>query len=441
MAIVGRFIGLRFVVIVWVCLIGGVSAGPAQTSLTLPDSAVPVGARLVPDKQFDPAAATAAYLATLPAAQRERGDSYTEGGYWIQLWGFLFSAAILLGLLHFGWSSRLRDWVERRTRHPWLRPFLYYAVFMTIVTVIAFPFTVYVGFLREHHYGFATQGFSGWLRDQFVALLVSIVLGGIAVAIIYAVLRRFPRRWPMLLATAAIVFVVIGAAIGPVFIAPLFNQYTLLKDPAIREPILRIARANGISTDKVYVVDASRQTNRISANVSGLLGTQRITLNDNLLNRASLPEIEAVMAHEVGHYALRHIALLVVFYALLIVAGVGLLRATFAFVTERWGQRWGVRGIDDPAGLPLLVFLTSGYFFVLTPVINTYIRTVESTADIFGLNAARRPDAFAAIALKLGEYRKMDPGPVEEFIFYDHPSGKSRIRMAMDWKAAEETSH
>jgi len=219
-----------------------------------------------------------------------------------------------------------------------------------------------------------------------------------------------------------------------VFIAPLFNKYTLLTDTRVREPILRLAHANGIAADKVYVVDASRQSTRISANVSGLLGTERITLNDNLLHHATLPEIEAVMGHEMGHYVLHHIPQFIIFLALIIVAGIALLRAGFAWAVGRWGERWDLRRIDDPAGLPLLTLLLAVYFFVLTPVVNTYVRTTEAAADLFGLNAARQPDGFARIALKLASYRKLDPGPVEEFLFFDHPSGRARIRMAMEWK-------
>jgi STE24 endopeptidase len=105
----------------------------------------------------------------------------------------------------------------------------------------------------------------------------------------------------------------------------------------------------------------------------------------------------------------------------------------------RWGARWGVGGIADPAGLPVLTLIFSLYFFLLTPVLNTYVRTTEAAADIFGLNAARQPDGFAMIALKLAEYRKLDPGPVEEFLWFDHPSGRARIRMAMVWKAGTGT--
>jgi STE24 endopeptidase len=410
-----------------------------QTGDSIPLQLIPLAARLRPGAPLDPDAATRAYLASVPADLRARSDAYTEGGYWIQLWGVLLTVAIMLLLLHRGWSRAMRDWADRRVRLRPTRTFLYYALFTIVVALLSFPFSVYTGFVREHAYGLATQRFGGWMRDQLVGLGVSLVLGGIAVVVLYEVLRRFPTGWPALGAAVATAFVVIGALIAPVFIAPLFNRYTLLTDARVREPILRMAHTNGIATDRVYVMDASRQTTRISANVSGLLGTERITLNDNLLRRASLPEIESVMGHEMGHYVLHHVYQLIVFLALVILAGFAVLRAGFAWAVARWGARWGVGGIADPAGLPLVTLIFSLYLFLLTPVLNTYVRTTEAAADIFGLNAARQPDGFALIALKLAEYRKLDPGPVEEFLWFDHPSGRARIRMAMVWKAGAGT--
>ena len=406
-----------------------------QTGDSIPQHPVPAAAQVQPGVPFDPDVATRAYLATVPADLRARSDAYTEGGYWIQVWGILLTAAIMLLLLHTGWSRWMRDWAERRTRARLIRSFLYYALFSISVFLLSFPFTVYTGFVREHAYRLATQTLGGWMRDQLVGLGVSLVLGGIAVAVLYEVFRRFPRGWPALGAAVTMGFLVIGALIGPIFIAPLFNRYTLLSDARIREPILRMAHANGIAAERVYVMDASRQTTRISANVSGLLGTERITLNDNLLRRASLPEIESVMGHEMGHYVLHQIYEFLIFAALVLLAGFAVLRVGFAWAVERWGAQWGVHGIADLAGLPLLTLIVSLYLFLLTPVLNTYVRTTEAAADIFGLNAARQPDGFAQIALKLAEYRKLDPGPLEEFFWYDHPSGRARIRMAMQWKA------
>jgi STE24 endopeptidase len=408
----------------------------APVSDSLPPLIVPAAGQVRPGAGLYPDAATAAYLATVPADVQERSHAYTNGGYWLQLWGFLLSSAILLFLLHVGWSRSIRDWAERRSRRGAVRTFLYYVVFTLAVTLLTFPLTVYAGFAREHAYGMATQGFGGWHRDQAVGLAISLVLGGAAVTALYGVLKRYPRSWPAIGSIVGVAFLIFASVIAPVFLEPLFNRFTPLTDVRIRDPILRLAHANGIAVDRVYVQDASRQTTRISAHVSGLLGTQRIVLNDNLLRRATLPEIEAVMGHEMGHYVLGHLYQFLIFFTLVILAGFAILRIAFARASARWGARWGIRGIDDPAGLPLLTLILSGYLAALTPVLNSYVRDAESAADAFGLNAARQPDGFAQIALKLAEYRKLDPGPLEELLMFDHPSGRTRIRMAMQWKAA-----
>jgi STE24 endopeptidase len=195
-----------------------------------------------------------------------------------------------------------------------------------------------------------------------------------------------------------------------------------------------MARANGIPAREVYEMDASRQTTRISANVSGFANTMRITLNDNLLRRGSPEEILAVTGHEMGHYVLNHIYKDLEFLLIVSVLGFAWLRWSLDWCLARWGERWNVRGIGDPAVLPLVALLGSIFLFVLTPVLNTQTRTDEHEADMYGINASRQPDGFAQAAIHLGEYRKMKPGPVEEWIFFDHPSGYHRILDAMRWK-------
>jgi STE24 endopeptidase len=384
----------------------------------------------------DPATATRAWLDTVPADKRARSDAYFEGGYWLILWNFLLNATIAILLLSSRLSARLRDFVERRTRFKALQVALYVIAFLLLNAILSFPLTVYEQFFREHKYGLATQTFGPWLADQLKILVFLLIGLSVLFIALYAIFRKAPRTWWIWAATVMVVFQLIVSYIFPVFIAPAFNSYTPLEDPALREPILALARANQIPVDKVFVFDASRQTTRVSANVAGALGTTRIALNDNLIKQCTLPEIRQVMGHEMGHFVLNHGAKLATYSAILFLVGFGLTSFVFDALVRKRGLAWGVRGIGDPAGLPLLALIFMSFSFILTPVNNTISRVTEAEADIFGINTSREPDGMAKVALKLGTYRKLDPAPMEEFIFFDHPSGRARIRMAMDWKAA-----
>ncbi len=396
-------------------------------------SLVPLAASA--QEPFDVNAATDAYLSQMTPEQKARSDAYFEGGYWLLFWGFLYGAVEMWLLLGLGFSARMRDLAERISTRVPLQTALYAVQFVLLTAVLEFPLTWYTGFFREHQYELANQTFGPWFGEQLIGLALGLVITSLLLMALYTVFRRAPRTWWLWGAGVTLVFMVIGMLLAPVYIAPLFNTYTPVDRPEVRDPILAMARANGVPVDNVYVFDASRQSTRISANVSGILNTMRVSLNDNLLNRTSVPEIKAVMGHELGHYVLNHAYEGLMFFTLVVLGAFGFLRFAYERALARWGAGWGVRGIADPAGLPLLILLGSLYALLLTPVGNTYIRVNEAEADMFGLNAARQPDGFATTALKLSEYRKLDPGPLEEFLFFDHPSGRARIHMAMQWKA------
>ncbi|MDQ6808926.1 MAG: M48 family metallopeptidase, partial [Verrucomicrobiota bacterium] len=319
----------------------------------------------------DPAAATRAWLDTVPANKRARSDSYFEGGYWLILWNFLLGVAIALLLLNSRISARLRDFAERRTAVRPLQTALYVVPYTLIGTVLEFPLHVYQHFFREHAYGLATQTFGAWFREQLIGLAISLVLGTLLIVLLYAIFRRAQRTWWIWGTILGVVFLVIGMMLAPIYIEPLFNKYKPLDDPAISEPILAMARANEIPVKQVFEVDASRQSNRVSANVAGFLGTTRIALNDNLLNQCTLGEIREVMGHEMGHYILNHGAKLVLYFGIFMLIGFAVASRAFDAAVRRWGDRWGVRGIADPAGLPLLGLIFAVVFFLLTPLTNT----------------------------------------------------------------------
>ena len=430
---------LRLLVLAALALlyIGGAYAAPAldiskssaNPAATAPASTVPAA------KHFDADEATREWLNTMSPEARAKSDAYFEGGYWLILWDFVMGLVVAWLLLGTGLSRRLRDFNERLLPVRFLSTALYIVEYTLFTSVVTLPWTLYEGYFREHQYGMSNQDMSAFLGDWGKGLGVGLILGTIALTVIYAVIRKTPRTWWIWGSLVGVVFIVFGVAIGPTYLEPVFNKFYPLKESPLKEQILSMARANGIPATDVYEFDASKQTKRMSAHVSGIGATTQISLNDNLINRGSPEEVRAVLGHEMGHYVLNHVFHGIFEFSILIVVGFAFVKWAFDWARNRWGSSWGIRDVGDVAGLPLLAMLFSVYSFVLTPVQNSLTRQQEAEADIFGLNTSRQPDGFAQAAIHLSEYRKMEPGKWEEIFFYDHPSGYHRIHRAMVWKA------
>lgn len=409
-------------------------AGPIAAPTSAIDShpLPPIGAAAT---TFDPVKATNAYLARVAGPARERSDAYFEGGYVLILVDTIYALAVAAFLLWFRVSAAIRDFAERQTRSRFWQVPLYVGPYVLITIVLTFPLTLYEGFFRERAYDLMNLSFFGWFAEFLIGTGLTLIAAMIVLTIMYAVARRTGRDWWLWSTAIFVVFAGLLMVISPVFVAPLFNKYTPLPPSQTKADVLALARANGIPVDNVYLVDASRQSDRISANVSGFLGTTRVSLNDNLMKKGTHDEVLAVLGHEMGHYVLDHAERGLVELSLVALVAFAFLNWGFAGVTAIFGGNWDVRRIDDPAGLPVLFALLTIFLLLATPVINTITRSAEIQADMFGINAARKPDAFATTVLKLSTYRKLDPSPWEEFIFYDHPSGRTRIWETMRWKA------
>jgi len=384
--------------------------------------------------QFDPQAATETWLARVSGDARTKSDAYFEGGYYLKIIDLAYGLVIAALLLWLQISARISDWAQERTHSRVYQVMLYFAVYISAVTLLSLPLSIYEGFVREHSYGLSNQTFLQWSEDFLTSFALTLVAGLIVLPILYAMIRAAREIWWLWAAGLTILVMVIAVVIAPVAIQPLYNHYSALPDSPLKNDILSLARANGVPAENVWLVDESRQSDRISANVSGFLGTTRISLNDNLLKQGSHDEVLAVLGHEMGHYVMDHTTRLVLLLGLVMIAGFGFVAWSFGFATGIFGGNWQVRQPSDIAGLPLLVALMSIFMLFATPLTNSITRTTEQEADIFGVNAVRKPDAFASVVLKLSSYRKLDPSSWEETIFYDHPSGRSRIAAMTQWK-------
>lgn len=381
-------------------------------------------------------AATQAYMDRIPADVQARSDAYYEGGYWLQLWHLLIGVLIAVVWLMGRRSARLRDWAARRGGGPLRRDFLFSVVYLGIGSLVSLPLTAYEEWWREHAYGMSTQGLSAWLIDWLIASGINLLIGAIAFTVLYALMRRARDWWWAWGAAGAMALVTLIVAVSPVVFEPMFNTYKPMADGPLKQTVLKMAHATGVPASDVLVYDASRQTTKVSANVSGLFGTAAVRLNDNLLRRTPEAEVRAVVAHEIGHYVLNHIAKMLIMMSIVVLIAFLVAKLAVSWLLRRTSHVTGVADTADISSLPVLVAAFAIFFAAATPITNTIIRVQEAEADEFGLSLAREPRAFAEAQLRLVEYRKANPGALEEFWFYSHPSTHARILAAMRWREA-----
>lgn len=396
-----------------------VSAGPAMAA------ALP----------FNPEEATQAWLATLGPEATARSNSYFEGGYLLDFASTAISILVAGLMLALGWARGVRNWIEQKLKWFPLVAFGASFFYILVSSILTFPFSWYVGFVRQHEYNLSTQTFPEWFSEQMIGLAIGLVIGSLFLTVLYVIIRAARKTWWIWGSLVTVAFAAVMSMLYPIYIAPLFNTPVPMEQSELRDSIIALAQANGVPADNVYVYDRSRQTNSISANVSGFGPTTRISLADTLLNRTSPEAVRAVMAHEIGHYVLGHNVSGLIFSSILIVFSFAFVHFTFGWASKN--ERWGIRDISDPAGLPLIMVLLAAVGLITAPLQRNLVYFNEQQADMFGLNAAREPDGFAEASVLLSEYRKMEPSPLEEWFFYDHPSGWNRVHNAMVWKAHE----
>lgn len=385
-----------------------------------------------------PAAETARWLAAMTPEETARAISYTQGGHWLLLWGAVVAVAVSWVIIRTGWLSGLRARIERGRPRPKLASLAVGAVYILMSWVLTLPWAIYSGWWREGQYGLTSQPFAGWLGEAAIGTAIGTVFASLLIVGIYALIRRTRRLWWAWASGLVAVFVVIGLVISPILIEPLFNDYTPAPSGPVRDAVVELAHRTGTPDDKIYIYDGSKQSDRYTANVSGLGGSARVAMSDVMFQKnADLAEVRGVVGHEMGHYVHLHVLWSVGVLVLLSLIGFFLVDRLFE-PAKRWlgGRRIG--DISDPAGLPVLAAIGAVIGLLATPVTNTLVREIEADADRFSLEHAREPDGLAKALVKTAEYRAPSPSALEEFIFYDHPSVENRVRRAMEWKAAHQ---
>lgn len=384
---------------------------------------------------IDVEAETAQWLATMSPEEMQRAISYTHGSHWLILGSFLVGVAVAWIIVRSGLLTGIRDRLERNRPRPNLTAFVVGIVYTLASTVISLPWAWWSGWRRETEYGLTSQPVTGWLGELAMQSAISTVLTGFVLVALYALIRRAGRSWWLWGGglTAALMALMLLAA--PIFIEPLFNTYTPAPPGPVRDAVVELAHQTGTPSDKIYIYDGSRQSERYTANVSGLFGSARVAMSDTMFQQgADLSEVRAVVGHEMGHYVHMHALWMVGIMAVLAMVAFWAADRLFPVAQRLLGAN-RVNGISDPAGLPVLGVVIGFLFVLATPLTNTMVRVIESDADQFSLEHANEPDGLARALIKTAEYRAPSPSWLEEFIFYDHPSVSNRIRRAMAWKA------
>ena len=388
----------------------------------------------------DVEAETARLLATLSPEELERAVSYTQGSHWLILWGFLIGVAVAWLIIRSRVLSGIRARLEERRRRPNLTAFVIALVYSLAASILSLPWSWWSGWRRETEYGLTSQPVMAWLGEAAMGTAISAVPMALLVVGVYFLMRRTGRLWWAWAGGMTAAFMAFMLLASPILIEPLFNTYTPAPDGPVRDSVVELAEHTGTPSDKIYIYDGSRQSDRYTANVSGLFGTARVAMSDTMFQQgADLAEVRGVVGHEMGHYVHMHSLWMVGILAVLAMVAFWLADRLYP-VARRVLRADRVGEISDPAGLPVLGVVIAFIFLLATPVTNTMVRTIEADADRFSLEHANEPDGLARALIKTAEYRAPSPSWLEEFIFYDHPSVENRIRRAMQWKAEHPPS-
>lgn len=341
---------------------------------------------------------------------------------------FFISTALLLLVLFTGFSARIRDWAAFLKR-DWLRQWLYFALFMVALYILDFPANYYRNFVVENEYGFLNQNFLQWFGEDLLGLLVTVIFGVIGVWLLYFVIGRF-RRWWLVFSIGAIPVVTFFVVIAPVVISPLFNKFEPLSDKTLETKLLTLADKAGIPGSRVFEVNASKQSTKINAYVTGLFNTKRIVLYDTMIKNFTPDEIMFVMGHEMGHYVMHHVWLGLAVFLFFIIGALWLINRFIHDIVHRYKQQFGFERIADIASFPLLLLCLNVVMFFGQPVTNATSRMMEHASDTFGMEQSEVSGDIAASAfekLSVLNLSDPDPSPVIEYWFYSHPAINKRI--------------
>ena len=342
-----------------------------------------------------------------------------------------------------GLDWRLRDWLHPFIWQPvagWfpIQLGLYFLVLLLSYEILISPLSYYAGFILPRQYGLSVQSFKGWFLDLMKGLALGLVLEILAIEVIYVLLATQPHFWWLWVALAWLRFTVVMVNLAPILLFPIFYKFTPLSEGELTQRLLVLAENAKTRIQGVFSMQMSRKTTAANAALMGLGNTRRIVIADTMLDRYTTDEIEVVLAHELGHQVHYDIWKLIVWQSILTLAGLYLTNLALYWAVD---TQHFYRGLADPATIPLILTLASVFGLIAMPLSNGLSRAIEYHADEYALQATHKVEAFKSAMTRLANQNlaEVEPSPIIEFLFHNHPSIKKRLEHADEF--ASRTGH
>jgi Zn-dependent protease with chaperone function len=381
---------------------------------------------------------------TLPPDRYRQAHELNRLYFAYRLISFVLGIFVLLLLLYFRLAPRLRDLAERVSAKRFVQALIFTPLFVLILSLFQLPADACIHRVSTQ-YGLSIQSWSSWFTDWTKEQLITIVGATFLVWLLYAIVRKSPRRWWVYFWLASLPIGLSLVFIQPLVLDPMFHKFEPLaqRDPELAQVLSQMVQRAGedIPVDRMFWMDASEKTTTLNAYVAGVGASKRIVVWDTSIKKLTTPQIVFVAGHEMGHYVLHHVV------KGLLIGAIGLLLLFYVgYRASRWlismnAERWSIRGLDDYASLPMLILVLYVTVFVATPVASAISRHYEHQADQYALEVTHGllPDsdqvcAQAFQALGYVGLSDPDPNPLNVFLFYDHPTISERVKFCLAYE-------
>jgi len=367
-----------------------------------------------------------------PAADTPQAHRYNQIRRWLSVADFVLGLVFLIVLLVTGWTRFLRDYALQTAPDHYSVALFFYVLMLLVISKLLGLGLDYYGFRLEHHYQLSNQKLRSWLWDQFKGWLLSVFLGALLVELLYFTIRQSPQHWWFIAWLVFMALFVFFAQIAPIVFLPIFYKFEPLENENLKERLVRLSERAGTRVRGVYEWKLSEKSKKANAALTGLGATRRIILADTLLQKYSDDEIEAVLAHELGHHVHKHILKSIAVQAGITLFGFWAANAVLHYAMER-GHLFET--LSDFANLPLLVLVSTVLSFLLMPLLNSYSRFNERQADRYCFQSITSVAPFISSMNKLAEQNLAERTPAKwvEWFFHSHPAITKRVAAAEDW--------